>query len=233
MVDISKKTLFVFDFDHTIVDGNSDTFIYNVLPEKDLPNSLHQSYREGFWTEFMQKVFIFLKNQGKSPEDIKKCLENIPLTVGLVELISWIRKSQNDCIVISDSNTLFIDWILEKNNLRNDFSFVFTNPAKINENLIEIQTCHSHKCKVCPINMCKKEILEEFIKEKSFEKIVYVGDGGNDYCPVTILSENDWVFARKGYSLEKKIAKNKQEGIFPKIGIWENGFDIINKLEGK
>ena len=38
MVDSEVKCLFVFDFDHTFVDGNSDTYIYQALKENDIPN---------------------------------------------------------------------------------------------------------------------------------------------------------------------------------------------------
>ena len=233
MVDSEVKCLFVFDFDHTFVDGNSDTYIYQALKENDIPNHLKQSYKEGFWTEFMQKVFIFLKNEGKMPDDIRKVLENIPLTNGMAELVSWIRKEKNECIIISDANTLFIDWILEKNGLRNEFSNIFTNPARINiENVIEIQAYHSHNCLDCPINMCKRAILEEFIgKQRNYKKIFYIGDGGNDFCPIGVLKEKDWVFARKNYCLEKKILKKNKEGVLANVSVWENGFEIIKKLE--
>jgi len=85
--------------------------------------------------------------------------------------------------------------------------------------------------------MCKRIILSEFFLEKAqkYEKIFYVGDGGNDYCPLTILGENDCVFARKGYKLQKKIEKNVKNGYKTKYDVfyWETGFEILGYLQEK
>jgi phosphoserine phosphatase len=51
------KVLYVFDFDHTIVDQNSDIFIYRALPGGILPDHIKESYVTGKWTEYMQRVF--------------------------------------------------------------------------------------------------------------------------------------------------------------------------------
>lgn len=234
MVEANSKLLFVFDFDHTFVDANSDTFIYQALSEKDLPTPLKDSYREGFWTEFMQRVFLYFKEQGKSPNEIKDVLIKIPIMKGFIDLMSWIKSNGHESIILSDANTLFIDWILGAHNLRQSFSQIFTNWAEITpENSITIRPYHSHECPVCPMNMCKKAILKEFIGEKRDSlRINYIGDGGNDFCPVTILEEKDQVFARKGYSLEKKLQKRKGE-ILAQIHIWETGEEILKILKEK
>ena len=36
----SQKKLFTFDFDNTVVDGNTDTWIYKLLPGKKLPKKI-------------------------------------------------------------------------------------------------------------------------------------------------------------------------------------------------
>lgn len=38
-------------------------------------------------------------------------------------------------------------------------------------------------------------------QDKYYDKIIYVGDGGNDYCPLLKLSDNDMVFVRSNYRL--------------------------------
>jgi hypothetical protein len=65
------------------------------------------------------------------------------------------------------------------------------------------------------MNMCKCEILEEYLVENAskngvtYEHIFYVGDGGNDFCPSKsgLYNKKHFVMARTGYSLEKKINK--------------------------
>ena len=54
--------LFVFDFDHTVLDCNSDTIIYNVLPSKNIPEDIANQYNND-WNRFMQIVFDYLHSQ--------------------------------------------------------------------------------------------------------------------------------------------------------------------------
>lgn len=62
--------------------------------------------------------------------------------------------------------------------------------------------------------------------------MIYIGDGGNDFCPLNLLNENDFVFARNGYSLQKRIEKRKKE-LNASVEYWDTGFDIIRKLQSK
>ena len=41
--------------------------------------------------------------------------------------------------------------------------------------------------------------------------MIYTGDGGNDYCPVSSLRKTDIAFVRQGYSLEKGLNKEDQK----------------------
>jgi len=48
--DVSTtRFLFAFDFDHTIMDGNTDTFIIKAHPNGCLPQELKHSYETGRW----------------------------------------------------------------------------------------------------------------------------------------------------------------------------------------
>lgn len=48
--DVSTtRFLFAFDFDHTIVDGNTDTYIIKAHPKQCLPQELKDSYETGRW----------------------------------------------------------------------------------------------------------------------------------------------------------------------------------------
>ncbi|XP_055010698.1 pyridoxal phosphate phosphatase PHOSPHO2 isoform X2 [Boleophthalmus pectinirostris] len=129
------KTLMVFDFDHTVVDDNSDTWVIRCLPGGTLPDSVKNSYRKGHWTEYMGNVLKYIGEQNVTPDQIRSELETIPFTDGMKELLTYISLHKNsiDCIVISDSNTLFIEWILHGSRLQSAVDQVFTNPAHINE----------------------------------------------------------------------------------------------------
>lgn len=52
---LKKRYLFIFDFDHTIIEDNTDTYILKLLPEgrKSLPTYFE---KEKHWNKFMRKV---------------------------------------------------------------------------------------------------------------------------------------------------------------------------------
>ncbi|GAA6225910.1 pyridoxal phosphate phosphatase PHOSPHO2 [Lates japonicus] len=237
------KTLMVFDFDHTVVDDNSDTWVVRCLPGQTLPDSIKNSYRKGHWTEFMGRVMNYIGDQEVSPDRVRSVMETIPFTAGMTELLTFISQNKNtiDCIVISDSNTMFIDWILCAAGLQVAVDRVFTNPAKVNElGYVEVQCYHSHECDRCPVNLCKKKVLELYLSEQSgggvdYKRIFYVGDGGNDLCPTSCLRGHDVVMPRKGYTLEKLLAKLKgQEDnttLRARVLAWSSGTDILQELK--
>ncbi|XP_033843823.1 pyridoxal phosphate phosphatase PHOSPHO2 [Periophthalmus magnuspinnatus] len=235
------KTLMVFDFDHTVVDDNSDTWVIRCLPGGTLPDSLRNSYRKGHWTEFMGRVLKHIGEQNVTPDQIRSVLETIPFTDGMKELLTYISQHKNsiDCIVISDSNTLFIEWILQASGLQSAVDHVFTNPADINEQgYMEVRGYHTHNCTKCPVNICKKEVLALYLSQHSergveYEKVFYVGDGGNDLCPTACLREQDVVMPRKGYSLEKHLIQleNQTGSIRPRVMAWSSGNEILQELK--
>ncbi|XP_044053229.1 pyridoxal phosphate phosphatase PHOSPHO2 [Siniperca chuatsi] len=237
------KTLMVFDFDHTVVDDNSDTWVIRCLPDQTLPDSVKNSYQKGHWTEFMGRVMNYIGDQEVSPDRVRSVMETIPFTAGMTDLLAFIseHKSTIDCIVISDSNTMFIDWILHSSGLQAAVDRVFTNPAKFNQlGYMEVQCYHSHDCDRCPVNLCKKKVLKLYLSQQSdggveYERIFYVGDGGNDLCPAYCLRGHDVVMPRKGYTLEKLLAKPEGQednaSLRAKVIAWSSGTDILEELK--
>lgn len=232
------KVLLVFDFDHTIVNDNSDTWIVQCAPDKKLPYGLQNSYEKGKWTEYMGRVFSYLGEQGIREEEMKRLMTAIPYTPGMTELLQFIGQNKDhfDCIIISDSNTVFIDWILTHANVHTVFDKVFTNPAAFDPlGNLTVQNYHVHHCNECPRNLCKKKVLEEFVAKQTanqvrYSKIVYVGDGGNDLCPVTFLKKGDLAMPRDGYTLQKSIAK-EVDSIDSSISVWSTGSEILSQLK--
>ncbi|XP_075465239.1 pyridoxal phosphate phosphatase PHOSPHO2 [Ascaphus truei] len=232
------KILLVFDFDHTIINDNSDTWIVQCAPEKKLPNGLQDSYEKGKWTEYMGRIFTYLGEQGIREDEMKRIMIAIPYTPGMTELLHFIgqRKDFFDCIIISDSNTIFIDWILTHANVHAVFDKVFTNPAAFDHvGNLTLQNFHLHHCAECPTNMCKKKVLEDFVARQSekgvqYSKVVYIGDGGNDLCPVTFLKKGDIAMPRQGYTLQKRIAK-AMAFINSSISAWSTGTEILSRLK--
>ncbi|XP_049573110.1 pyridoxal phosphate phosphatase PHOSPHO2 isoform X2 [Syngnathus scovelli] len=228
------KTLMVFDFDHTLVDDNSDMWVIRCLPDQTLPDKLKNSYRKGHWTEFMGRVMDYIGEQDVSVERVRAEMERIPLTAGMSELLTFIscNKSDVDCVVISDANALFIDWILCATGLRSAVDCVFTNPARINAlGRVEVLHHHTHNCRRCPVNMCKKKVLETYLAQRDeYSRVFYVGDGTNDFCPASCLRGGDVVMPRKGYALEE-LLEDKRDALHASVIAWSSGTQILHELQ--
>jgi len=229
------KTLIIFDLDNTIITKTSDYELLNRLLTDKL-------IKYDNWAEFMQSVYIKMKEMGIKIEEIKNIIENIPLTEGFDEIFQIIRlnKHKFHTIIISGSNTLYLKWLIEYHNLNDIIDNYFSNIAEIDdENLIKIKQAHFHQCAICfDKAQCKKKILEEFISEKQIEinykNILFICDGENDYCPSTILNNTDYLFPREDYKLFDMIYKdNFKNSLRCNIQPWKDGrtiCEIIKKL---
>uniref|UniRef100_UPI00358F9FE1 pyridoxal phosphate phosphatase PHOSPHO2-like isoform X1 n=1 Tax=Myxine glutinosa TaxID=7769 RepID=UPI00358F9FE1 len=233
-----NKILLAFDFDHTIVDGNSDTWITGCLPDP-LPVTLKQDYIKGQWTNYMRKVLAYLNDSGVTVGKLKARLKEMQLVEGMAELLCWLASEHDrfDVILVSDSNSLFIDWILQRVDLQHVFGHIFTNPATVDAcGHVLLKPHHSHSCSRCPVNLCKGQVLREYVASQPccFSSIVYVGDGANDLCPVLSLSCKDAVLPRKGYSLMrwiKELLSEDSTNVLPHIVPWDTGFEILQFLQ--
>ncbi|XP_074884589.1 pyridoxal phosphate phosphatase PHOSPHO2 isoform X4 [Buteo buteo] len=222
-------------------DENSDTWIVKCAPEKKLPNGLRNSYRPGHWTEYMGRVFVYLGDNGVKEDEMRRTMTTIPFTAGMVDLLGFIGENKElfDCIIVSDSNTVFIDWILKAADFHKVFDEVFTNPAAFSSTgYLTVQNFHAHHCEKCPKNLCKRNVLKEFLDKQlergvSYTQIVYIGDGGNDLCPVMFLKKDDIAMPRQGYTLEKKISQLAQDlsPVECSVLAWSSAIDIMSYLK--
>ncbi|XP_071186932.1 pyridoxal phosphate phosphatase PHOSPHO2 isoform X1 [Salvelinus alpinus] len=240
---IIMKTLLVFDFDDTLVDDNSDTWVIQCIPDQCLPDLVKNSYQKGRWTEYMGRVMSYIGDQDISPDTIRSVMETIPFTDGMIELLMFIVSNKNDidCIIISDSNTVFIDWILQVAGVQAAVDQVFTNPATFDKRgYMEIECYHSHQCSQCPVNLCKRKVLSDFLAGQlkggvDYQRTFYVGDGGNDLCPSNSLREGDVVFPRKGYTLERLLSRQSAQhgegSSNPRVIGWTSGKEILMELK--
>lgn len=221
--------LVVFDFDHTVVDGNTDTWITKL--SDDVKPILKTS--DVCWTDRMNAVFCKLHEKNFRKSDFDKCLQTLPFTKGMKELLTFISSQSINCVIISDSNTYFIDHLLKAANLRKVFSEIHTNPGCWNDlEKLCVEYYHSHSCHRCPANLCKGNALKAYIKNNNVahQKIVYIGDGRGDYCPTLQLQGSDYVFARENYTLLGLLQQNPPHQN-PSVISWRDGFDILSELK--
>ncbi|XP_002739219.1 pyridoxal phosphate phosphatase PHOSPHO2-like [Saccoglossus kowalevskii] len=237
----NNKNLLVFDFDHTLVDGNTDTWILKLLPNAKVPVQIHRHYRmHNSWTDYMAEIMGHMHQLKITPEQIKDCMKEIPFIDGMKDLLMYQAENGSfDCIIVSDSNMVFINTILEATRLEKAVMKVVTNPGHFDDKgCLKIKHYHSHDCDYCPLNLCKREVLWDYIRVQKqggngYASVCYVGDGNNDFCPCESLSEKDLVFPRKGFNLLKKITNYQEKGkkFSPKVFPWVTGFEITEKLK--
>ncbi|XP_044751138.1 probable phosphatase phospho2 isoform X2 [Coccinella septempunctata] len=207
------KNLAVFDFDHTIIELNSDVVIASMIPG-GVPESVKKLHCNNGWIAYMQGVFDTLHIRGYNQDFINNIIMKLDPVVGMLDLIKELVVSFNyDVIIISDSNSHFIDTWLTYNNLKKHILEVFSNPAVFEGDLLKIKPYHLQDyCNLSSKNLCKGQILQDFITQQKkdgniYNRILYAGDGANDLCPILRLKNCDHAFVRSRYKLEELIEK--------------------------
>lgn len=235
------KYLAAFDFDYTIVSQNSDIVARDLIPSSyTIPDKVKELYHsDNGWTQYMGEIFKILHETNVSRNDVITAITSIPEVTGMVALIRHLVEMNFDVIVISDSNTEFIRCWCEANGIVPLISDVYSNPANFDENdLLTIQPFHKQTtCSMSQMNLCKGQVLDEHIERKTksdgtgYDKVFYVGDGNNDYCPVTRLRAEDFGCARMGWKLQKLLETSRI--IKAETLLWKNGIDLLEKIKEK
>nr|XP_044989311.1 phosphoethanolamine/phosphocholine phosphatase-like [Jaculus jaculus] len=239
----TPRFLLTFDFDETIVDENSDDSIVRAPPgPAATPESLRATYREGYYNEHMQRVFKYLGEQGVRPRDLRSVYEAIPLSSGMSDLLQFVAK-QGSCfevILISDANTFGVESALRAAGHNGLFSRILSNPSEPHvRGLLSLRPFHTHSCARCPANMCKHKVLSDYLRERArdgvhFERLFYVGDGANDFCPMGLLAAADVAFPRRGYPIHCLIQEaQKAEPCSSRAHVvpWESAVDVRLHLQ--
>ncbi|CAN8230072.1 unnamed protein product [Cochlearia groenlandica] len=212
---MTEIVVVVFDFDRTLIDGDSDNWI---VTEMGLTEIFHQLRFTLPWNRLMDRMMMELHSQGRSVIDIEACLKNMPIDSHIIEAIKSAKSLGCDLKIVSDANKFFIEKILEKHGLLDCFSEIYTNPASVDEDgKLRIFPYHSdasfqHSCNLCPPNLCKGIVMDHIRASPPNGQInrrfIYLGDGGGDFCPTLKLKECDSVMPRTNYPLWKRISDN-------------------------
>lgn len=237
----------VFDFDHTVVDQNTDIVVRDLVSADKIPSTVTSLYKRSGWISYMQEIFHILHSHGFRQIDIQHTIEAIPEVRGLTHLIRQLHDEHNfDVVILSDSNSEFIRIWCERHGVKQWVHEVFTNPAHfdIADGRLLLQPHHHQtSCSLSSQNLCKGAILEGFVDGASkrvteYEVIFYVGDGENDLCPILRLGKNDYGCVRRGYSLERQLEKlqsvdstdEMQKEMDATLLYWDNGTDLLNLI---
>lgn len=256
-------TAVVFDYDWSLINCNSDTYIFDKLwPER--PAIVEEQYMElGQWTKSMNRALQLLreesnnrKDDGKiSIDDILQCVARVPVQDSMLDAVRYAKERNATLFIVSDANTVFIEAFLHLQEKEaptamptestimpgsvesaisvNTFERIVSNKGEVKDNWLSIHPYYDfdnkppHGCPLCPPNMCKGDILQnELHALQRFDQIIYIGDGGGDYCPASLLRKNnrDVVLARKDYPLAQYI---HEKPIQADVREWETGADVM------
>lgn len=256
-------TLFVWDFDWTVVNCNSDEYIPGQFITDD--EELRRGFQEEFespknnkdWHACVEAMIRrAIDDHGATPSSLLQAARQMPYLKNVKDTLDDIHhhhhhhhhRNHTGQMILSDGNTLFIGAFLQEHGMVEHFTHgvisnegFWSNDTNTNTNgggETPPRLCvthHSkplggHSCRRCPSNLCKTQALEKALKEilldfdgnaaaasKSLEgkkklrpRIVYVGDGANDACPVlNVLDEGDVMLARAG---RKRSFANRRTG---------------------
>jgi len=243
-MELNNKTLLVFDFDNTLIEDSTFHPLFFKYYTKDQITELRQTWNKISLIELFREGMQQFKKLNKTIEDMKDIVENIKLIDGYENVFKTIRDNKDKfmCIIISGGNKLMINWLTDKYNITDlIYKVLAINSYHDEELIIKFDDPVGHGCDGvgCHVNQCKRVDLEKLLNEyksantnfNQFHKIIYVGDGENDYCPAKLLGESDVLFARKAFNLNELLEDHgHKENLVCKINYWENGHDINNYL---
>lgn len=129
----------------------------------------------------------------------------------------------------------FPDTLPQKHGLSDLFEQVITNPSHWEGDRLHIgrrlpADGPQHTCTVgCLPNMCKGDELDAWLAahggKDSFDKILYVGDGGNDFCPLLRMRAGDVACVRKNCELQTRVEKEgPAKGLKVDVAIWDQAW---------
>ena len=237
-----QKMLLIFDFDETIVDKDSVYEQTNMTLSKEEYEKILEMDKIDFIDTF-NYFFKRMKDIGLSLKDINSNLEKLELSPKMKELFDYLRKNKSkyEMIILSGDIDYSIKHVLKYHGFLDLFDDFILNKAIIqdekSERLLFVpRDQFPHSCDLCISSQCKGLELKKYLeknKDKKYSKIIFVCDGGNDFCPSKkILKKGDIVFPRVEHGLYRKLFERKLINeldcdVYP----WKNADEIIEKLE--
>ncbi|KAI9191819.1 hypothetical protein LWI28_013963 [Acer negundo] len=225
----------VFDFDRTMIEGDSDDWVVTQMGLTQIFNQLRRTLP---WNSLMDRMMEELHSLDKTVEDIANCLRLTPFDSHMIEAIKSAHSLGCDLKIISDANQFFIETILEHHGLLGCFSEIYTNPTFVDANgKLRILPYHNsalahHGCNLCPSNLCKGVVLNDICTSAlghGKKRFIYLGDGRGDICPTLKLVDGDYVMPRKNYPLWDRIC-SKPTLIKAEVHEWSNAEELEKVL---
>ncbi|KAF9963298.1 hypothetical protein BGZ65_004616 [Modicella reniformis] len=196
------------------------------------------------WTDLQNECLKEFHEQGGSGQVIRDALTKVPLDAHMIQICQLLFDSGWKLVILSDANSVYIEGILQHYGIRHLFSNVITNPAHWDEQdrlyiqrLTPANAPHGCAMGVCSLNICKGQQVDTLLRHVGKDmstRMIYVGDGRNDYCPaIRMKDDKDILFVRRGRSLEAYLTRDDpaiQEVLKARIVYWKRAGDILEEL---
>ena len=242
MKHLNKQQQFLtaIDFDLTIKyhDSGLKMGLAHHFPGDELPKSVLKVLEDEGWDRFKEATFEAVNGLNLTKDEIVQGLNADGGMIDRMEEVVKLCAKIGDVIIVSDSTTVFIETFMEHHGLSDQILEIFAQPATITDDgkILSEEPPEAWRptgCDFAGRRMCKAKVLQHFLdtSDKTYDRIVYIGDGPNDFCPVKeVLDKNDLVFPRIGYKLNN-ILKERGGEVDAPIFPWESGKDILKVLK--
>ena len=229
--------LVICDFDHTLLDNNSDICVIEALGLADEQKKLWD--RRVQWTDHISQLL-----EGFDENEIRVAVrKSVKVHPGVVEALNFVQAHVGDgkaeIAIASDANTLFVEEAFAAFFPGIELSQIHTNPyvnlvqqdpTSTKKSQVKWYEPNGHQCDFCNStkkpNQCKSEVVRRILRTTNLvdPTIIYCGDGGNDCCPIRdVLRLRDHAFVRAGFPIQDLM--EKQAGNCG-IHYWRDGSDL-------
>lgn len=197
---MKKATIVVCDFDGTITKEDSiNKFLEEFADKTWLDVEAKWVNGEISTCEAMTSQFGMIKNM--TEEKLDEYFNSVEIDDYFKKFCEICKEKGIDIVIVSDGLKLFIDRILEINNIKN--IPIYSNELNFVNEKFHIN--FPHKIEDCKhkSGTCKCSFIEKF--RKDYKNIIYVGDGVSDYC---VADKANVLFAKKRlklYCIKEKI----------------------------
>ncbi|KAI9274449.1 phosphatase phospho-type [Phascolomyces articulosus] len=223
----------------SLIEADSDATVFqHFCPEK--LDTLPPSSQRMQWTDLVDQTLCEIQDRGNSIDEIEKVLQTIQMVPSAIELLKSLRANNTRVLILSDANTFFIDVILRNHGLHDLIADIITNPAytddkgRLRVNRRILATDPQHNCpNTCGVNICKGQELDRYTTTHGpFRRVMYVGDGMNDFCPGLRLKHNDHYFVRNGKALAKAMLTKPDfaNRVSAQVTYWKDHSVIVDSV---
>jgi 2,3-diketo-5-methylthio-1-phosphopentane phosphatase len=230
------EVMLVADFDQTITDFDAAERLCDELcPE--LTSLLSAVEELACYVPMTNTVLSEMHRRGVSRDAIVRTLTKMGAEVpdGSRRLVRTARVKGIEVRVLSDANETFIGHILAGARIRSCFAEVVTNHASWGPDAklaVKARSDHTGCDNGCPRNLCKGRELSSMIarRMRQTKRVVYIGDGANDFCGVLSLGPNDIALARNGFPLADRIMRDPA-AVRCHVAFWDSHDDLPGLLK--